>query len=497
MRISMLKLKNCLGIKELEFKPGQITLIEGEEKKGKTSILESIQRFFWNKSERAIFVYSEDGTTADKAEIYIDLDDGTTMKKYYNKESKPTTTGIYKGGMSPKNPETFLKTLVNERQLNPISLIFMPDKELTELVLSLIPIKVTPENLKEWLLEIPPFIDCSKHGLQVCKDVVDVYFTKRTDVNRRIKDLTGEVKGIKEKLPENYDPEAWRNVSLTEKYDAIKETIAKNDKIKAHRARVDGLTVAIESLRNQAKVDIADIKQKTTDGKKTTEDKIAELKMQITALESELAQADAVCVEKIKTTTEHYKALADTAEKGAEESRKYVAENPAIDIIPLETAHSEAEKMKSYVRTADDLKTKEIEFSTKETEAQNLTNKIEYMRTKPQMLLAMAEMPIKGISVDGQGNVLVNSRPIINLSGGERIRFVMNIVRATAGELKIILINGFESLSPKGQEEFIEECSGDGFQYIITHVTDGNLKITAINENGKRIDAETGEEVMI
>jgi len=497
MRISMLKLKNCLGIKELEFKPGQITLIEGEEKKGKTSILESIQRFFWNKSERASFVYSEDGTTADKAEIYIDLDDGTTMKKYYNKESKPTTTGIDKGGMSPKNPETFLKTLVNERQLNPISLIFMPDKELTELVLSLIPIKVTPENLKEWLLEIPPFIDCSKHGLQVCKDVVDVYFTKRTDVNRRIKDLTGEVKGIKEKLPENYDPEAWRNVSLTEKYDAIKETIAKNDKIKAHRARVDGLAVAIESLRNQAKVDIADIKQKTTDGKKTTEDKIAELKMQITALESELAQADAVCVEKIKTTTEHYKALADTAEKGAEESKKYVAENPTMDIIPLETAHSEAEKMKSYVRTADDLKTKETEFSTKETEAQNLTNKIEYMRTKPQMLLAMAEMPIKGISVDGQGNVLVNSRPIINLSGGERIRFVMNIVRATAGELKIILINGFESLSPKSQEEFIEECSGDVFQYIITRVTDGNLKITAINENGKRIDAETGEEVEV
>ena len=108
MRIAMLKLKNCLGIKELEFKPGQITLIEGEEKQGKTSILESIQRFFWNKSERASFVYKDDEGAAEKAETYIDLDDGTAMKKYVNSENKVTTTGIEKDGMSPKSPETFL-----------------------------------------------------------------------------------------------------------------------------------------------------------------------------------------------------------------------------------------------------------------------------------------------------------------------------------------------------------------------------------------------------
>jgi energy-coupling factor transporter ATP-binding protein EcfA2 len=496
MKISMLKLKNCLGIKELEFKPGQITLIEGEEGKGKTSILESIQRFFWNKSERSsTFVYKDDEGTAEKAETYIDLDDGTTMKKYINQENKVTTTGIEKDGLSPKKPEEFLKSLVNERQLNPISLIHMEDKELTDLILSLIPIKITEADVKEWLLESPPFIDYNKHGLQVCKDIEKAYFDKRTENNRKIKDLTGEVKGMKVKLPENYDVEAWRNVSLTEKYDAIKEAITKNDKIKEHQIRVDGLTATIESLRNQAKAGIADIKQKSTDGKKATEDKIAELKRQITALESELAQADAVCAEKIKTTTEHYKALADTAEKGAEESKKFVAENPIIDIIPLETAHSKAELMKSYVRTADDLKAKEAELFTKEEETEKLTVKIEYMRSKPQMLLANATMPVEGITVDGQGNVLINSRPIINLSGGERIKFVMSIVRATAGPLKIILIDGFEKLSPKGQAEFIKECAGDGYQYIITKVTEGELKITAINECGTAVNAETGEEI--
>ncbi len=495
MRISMLKLKNCLGIKELEFKPGQITLIEGEEKQGKTSILESIQRFFWNKSERASFVYKDDERSAEKAETYIDLDDGTTMKKYINSENKLTTTGIEKDGMSPKSPETFLKSLVNEKQLNPISLIYMGEKELADLVLSLMPIKVTEADAKEWLLEAPPFIDYNKHGLQVCKDIEKAFYDMRTKVNQRVKDLEGEVKGEIAKLPKDYDPEVWRNVSVTEKYEAIKAAITTNDKIKAHQAVVDGLTTSIESLRNQCKGDIADVKQKSADSKKATEDKITELKRQITALESELAQADAVCAEKVKTTTEHYKELANVAERSAETSKKYISDNPVIDIEPLETAHKEADVMKSYVRTADDLKEKQKELEAKKIESQKLTDKIEYMRTKPQMLLAGATMPVDGITVDGQGDVLVNSRPIINLSGGERIKFVMNIVRAIAGPLKIILINGFEALSPKSQKEFIAECTGDGYQYIITKVTDGALKITAIDEGGKARDAETGEVI--
>lgn len=495
MKISFLKLKNCLGVKELEFIPGQITLIEGAEKKGKTSILESIQRFFWNKSERDNFIYTDEGVPADKAETYIDLDDGTAMKKYINKENKITTTGIVKDGMSPKNPESFLKALVNENQLNPISLIYKSDKELSELILSLVPIKVTPENLKEWLLEVPPFIDCTKHGLQVCKDVVDVYFNKRTDVNRRVKDLTSEIKADKAKLPENYDPELWRNVSITEKYEAIREANKSNKEIEARQAKIDNMATDIENLQNHCKIDISGIKQKSVDDRKATFDKIDELKRQIAVLEGTLLQFDVTCDGKIKSTEEHYDGLMEDVKIAVHESKEYLEQHKAIDIEPLESAHKETEEMKSFVRSADDLKAKEIELEQKEKETETLTAKIEHMRNMPKMLLKTAKMPVDGISIDGSGNVLVNERPIINLSGGERIKFVMNIVRATAGELKIILINGFEALSPKGQEEFIKECSGDGFQYIITKVTDGDLKITSINDTGAAIDAQTGERV--
>jgi len=452
MKISLLKTKYCLGTKELDLNPGQITIIEGEEGKGKTSILESIQRFFYPNTERSVFVNSE----GERAEIYLDLDDGTTMKKYINKENKVTTTSIEKDGMSPKSPETFIKSLVSERQLNPISLVHMNDKELTALILSLIPIKVTEDDLKEWLLEVPAFVDCTKHGLQVCKDVEQAYFAKRTDLNRKVKDLTSEVKSLKEKLPEEYNVDEWREVSLQEKYEAISKANIINDNI--NRAKV---------VLDKSESDINKVKE-------ITAIEIGNLQKQI----KELQDKQQIQIDEIKFKT--------TAAK------EYIEKIKIIDIAPLEVAHKEAEEMKSYIRTADDLKAKEAELLNKESESEGLTKKIEYMRTKPQMLLAKAEMPIEGITVDGQGNVLINDRPIISLSGGERIKFVMAIVRATAGPLKIILIDGFEKLSSKGQKEFIDECSGDDFQYIITKVTDGDLKIKVIKD-GNTIDHETGE----
>jgi flagellar motor switch/type III secretory pathway protein FliN len=188
--------------------------------------------------------------------------------------------------------------------------------------------------------------------------------------------------------------------------------------------------------------------------------------------------------------------MTDTAKDEAKKSQIYLNANPAIDIEPLEKAYGDAEEMKSFIRSADDLKAKEAELATRETESQTLTDKIEYIRTKPQMLLAQATIPIKGITVDGQGNVLVYGRPPINLSGGERIRFAVNAARETANpDFKLILINGFEALSPTGQKEFIRECTGDGYRYIITKVSDGALRIVSISESGKAVDAETGEEI--
>lgn len=82
MKINKLKIKNILGIEEIKFKPGNITMIQGKSGTGKTSILEAIQRSITGKSERNCFVST---ATDEKGEVYIVMDDIELVKKFNKK----------------------------------------------------------------------------------------------------------------------------------------------------------------------------------------------------------------------------------------------------------------------------------------------------------------------------------------------------------------------------------------------------------------------------
>jgi hypothetical protein len=495
MKISLISLKNCLGIKELEFKPGKITLIDGTGKQGKTSIVESIQKTFTNTSERPEFVHSG----SDKAEMYLVLDDGTNIKKYINKQGKVTTVNVEKDGIKYSSAETFLKGLINENQLNPINLINMDDKDLSEYILSLIPIVVTADDLEKWIDTVPD-VNFNLHGLQVCKAVETFLYDKRTDINRTVRNLTVQVDDIKKKLPEKYDPEKWRNESLTEKYEEIRRANENNSKIKEQETIKNNLEQDIDELRVKCRVDITDVKEKFTNSKKFKEITISEkqnqiekLKQEIVLLEKDLENIDSNCNKEIKDVEEKYINFANERKQKTKQAEEYLSKNKTIEIEPLEKEHKKIEDMKSYIRTADSLIEKQNELKKNEKEANNLSNKLEIIRSKPTELLSKAKMPVDGLSVSDDGVVLIDNRPIKNLSGTERIEFVLDVVRESAGELKIILINGFESLSPSDQEAFIKKCNGDEFEYIITRVTDGLLRILQIDENGTIVDNNTGE----
>lgn len=498
MKISLVSLKNCLGIKELEFKPSKVTLIQGDVGQGKSSILETIKKVFTNIGERPEFVHSD----GDKAETFLVLDDGTNIKKYINKQGKVTTVNVEKNGMKPSAAETFLKNLVGEGQLNPISLIQKNDDELSELILSTIPIRVTKEDLQSWIEEIPLGIDLSKHGLQVCKEVEKYLYEKRRDINRDVETYKTEVKTLTEKLPLNYDPEEWRNVSQTEKYDEIKKAQEHNQKINQQQNLINSADIEIESLRSKCKAEIADAKEKYSKEKVDKESvinekkkQIEELKKEIAIIEKEVENIDNNCKNETERITNTYKELAENKKKEVEEAKKFIEKNEPISIEPLEKEHKEIENMKSYIRMADDLNDKKKKLTEVEAIRNDLTKKLEKIRNKPSELLAEAKMPIEGISISDDGKILINNRPIKNLSGGERIKFAVNLAKATAGECKVILIDGFEALSPSKQEGFIKECMNDDFEYIITEVTDGLLRILNINEDGSIVDASTGKQL--
>ena len=441
MKISLLRLKNCLGVKDLEFKPGKITIIQGAGKQGKTSVLESIEKTLYNTGKRPKFVFGG----ADKAETYLAFDDGTEVRKSINQDGKVTSVKIEKDGMSPRSPETFLKGLVGEKQLNPVEFIGKSDKEQVDTILGIMPITVTAADIKEWVGDNIK-VNTDQHGLKVCKDVEDYLFNFRTEVNRDLKATIADVDNIKMKIPPTYNVEEWRDISLTEKYEAIAAANKTNGNILRAKTAIDNL-----------------------------EGKTAVINSEINAKISKLEQE----IEGLKQ-----KAIEQAAEENAiaDAAKKYIETNAVIDIAPLETALKTAEEMKAFVKIADELKQKQDILIHTELEAKNLTAKLEVIRSKPAELLAKSEMPITGLTVV-DGNILINNLPIKNLCGTEKIELALEIAKATAKDLKVILVDGLEALSTEDMNTFIEKCKDDDFQYIITRVTSGAL--TIINEDGE------------
>jgi len=452
MKLSAISEKGCLGIKEFECKPGKFTLIKGAKGVGKTSVVETLKMFFTNKFDRSVFV----NTDSEKGEVMLAFDDGMTAKKTYHPAGGTPSANIDINGMKPKSPEKYLKSLMSDAQINPVSFVGLSEKEQTETVLNTIPMSLTPEQVTEIWGELPEDIDTDQHALKLCKAIENHYFSKRTGINSEIKNLKANISDLKAKLPNGYDVEKWRDAKATDTMKEINEASEHNKYVancKNLVAQADSQKQSIQAIANAENA--------------TRQSKIAALLEQVEMLKAQQTAA----TDKVKTD------CAAVDEK-VSKAQTWLNENKEIEIQPLQDKAEEIETMKGFVLSADDLFCKETNLKAKETEEKDLSFKIDLARSEPAKLLKSAKMPIEGLGIDGSGNIVINGRPIKNLSDGEKIEFALNIAKATSGPLKLILINGFEALNPAEQQKFIDSVADDEYQYIITCVADGGLNVT-------------------
>lgn len=444
--------KGCLGLEFFECKPGKITMIKGAKAKGKTSVLETLGTFFTNKGERPDFINSN----SDKGEVVLTFDNGMTAKKIYHSAGGAPYVNIDDNGMRPNMPEKYLKGLISDEQINPISFISKSEKEQTEEILKAIPMKLKPDQVTAIWGEIPEKIDTSKHALKVCKDIETYYLEKRRDVNAEVKALDANITDLKAKLPDGYDAEKWRDAKATDVMTEINEATENNKHVTACQNLIAQAEDQKKSIQTIAKAQAA-----------TKQAKIDDLAAQVKKLKEEKAAITG------KTTTD-----CATVDEKVRKATQWLAENEEILIQPLQDKAEEIEIMKGFILSADDLVCKNVEIEKKKKEADTLTHNINLARSEPAKLLKEAEMPIEGLGIDEDGNVRINGRPVANLSGGERIEVALKIAKATSGPLKLILINGFEALDKESQDAFIAKIKEDEYQYIITCVASGELTVT-------------------
>lgn len=174
MQISRLEISNFVGISELKIDLGKVNTLSGGCGVGKTSIIEAIQKAFSNKNERVDVI--RHGTNT--ATIFIKTDTGLEIDRKI-RSTKSDYLRVRKQGEAVPSTEKYLKQFLNGELFKPLEFCAKSPTEQAKIILNMLEIPWTMEDITNWLGEIPTDVNYEEHILQVVNQVVRNYFSQR------------------------------------------------------------------------------------------------------------------------------------------------------------------------------------------------------------------------------------------------------------------------------------------------------------------------------
>ena len=246
MKIKRLEIKNYIGVKELNWSPKTgVNVLKGVKASGKTSILEAIETAFTNLKRRSEVVRHGE----DEATLYVETDNGIEIDRRIRTEKSDY---LKVKGDGAASTEGYLRQFVNGDVFRPLDFVNMNIKEQTAIILNMIQINWSTEDIISWFGIEPDGINFDKHILQVLKDIEVKYYKEREEVNRQIATLKVQCESIKKELPGNYDGEEWRAKNIQEYYNKISEAQSINNLIDKAQALEEGIENKIAAINADA-----------------------------------------------------------------------------------------------------------------------------------------------------------------------------------------------------------------------------------------------------
>lgn len=269
MKISRLRAENFLGIRERELDLKKINYVKGPKGSGKTSIVEAVEKVFTNKNRRTELV--RHGKT--EACLYVKTDDGLEIDRKIRTE-KSDYLRIRKNEVAAPSTERFLRGMIQGEIFRPLDWINLSVKEQTKSILAMLEIGWSMEQINEWFGEVPSGdnINYDMHILQILKAIESKYFKERETVNREIKELEIQVKGMMDELPAGYDGDKWRDKKLQEYYSKVTEAQKINHYIEEAKTLKENFESKVASIKAQAEGEKSKVKLKYAEQKQDIKD---------------------------------------------------------------------------------------------------------------------------------------------------------------------------------------------------------------------------------
>lgn len=428
LKIIRLEAENVKKIKAIEITPdGSTIVISGKNEQGKSSVLDSIWFALGGKAAtKGLKKPIRDGE--EKAHVTVDLGD-IIVKRTWTANDKSYLTIENKDGFSMKSPQAVLDSLIGNLSFDPLAFSNMDDKEQKEILLDLVDIGI---DLEEWE-----------------KDRTEAY-EERTGVNRKVKELEGQLAG----LPEPDKDAPTEEVSAAD----IMSEITKAQKVKTEND-------AKRTLLNTKRTEIGVLDERLVAGDKAIAELMTRLE-QCEALKATIKEEIKGHRTELLTLNKECTALVDPDMdafqknlENIEETNKTVREN---------------QKRVDAQKSLDNAK----------KESQTLTDELTGMDKDKSDAIEKAEFPIEHLGFDETG-VTYKDIPFGQCSAAERLRVSLSIAIAINPKLRVLRITD-GSLLDKANLNIIKEMVKEhDYQLWLEQVMD--------NPDGASVYIEDGE----
>lgn len=477
MRTTKIKIKNMFGITEQELDGSSIELT-GSNGTGKTSVIDAVRYALTNNSNRDYII--KNGET--EGEIIVETDAGLFIDRK-KRSGKADYKSVKDNGLDVSSPESFLKTLFTELQLNPVEFTRLSPKEQNRIILDLIEFDWDLNWIKEQFGEIPPGVDYGQNILQVLFDIQSEngeYFQRRQNINRDIRNKRAFIADIAKDIPDGYNAEKWSGYDFIGKSDELSKIRERNSRIQRAKLFLDSYQNKIRALQADSEIKKGEVTSQFSARREALIKSIEQLKAEIAAANEEIGQMQEKIKDKFSVIDSEFEVKKAQLDKDMSVATDY-ADKTAEDVSALESELSEAKEMIKHLNEYGRMKTMQHELDMLIGQSAVLTEKIELARTLPGEILKSATLPIDGLTIDENGMPLIHGLPVSNLSEGEKLDLCVDVAISNPNALQIILLDGTEKLSDENRNRLYEKCRSKGLQFIAARTTNDNeLQVTKL-----------------
>ncbi|MBU2701103.1 exonuclease SbcC [Sporomusaceae bacterium BoRhaA] len=442
MKIKAIKINNFLGIDEFNYNPGNLNVFEGPKGSGKSSILEGIETAASNNKRRTEIIKHGN----DEATLFIETDTGLEIDRRL-RNTKADYLKLRQQGEGIKSTEAELRKLISGDIFRPLDFINLDASKQTAIILSMIKMQYSDEEINGWFgQDVLSNINTSKHLLQVLKDIEVAKYKEREEVNREIKLLEGQVKGIESELPPNYDGEEWKVLKVQDYYNKVAEKQKINNYIEdAKRLQVsieektEAIKAAAEGAKSKIKIKFTEQRQDLKDIVELSKGKIekannvinssadkleieqnkltAAMNEEIAAVKAKYANSGKLLVQKINNEITEQKETINIQNQKISAKEQEILSLSGLEKQELKAediaAESEIEKEKLRVgKAAEYLKQHEVtDIEPLQAEADKVADMQSYLREWDRMLdIRDGKLFTKKAYADSLTNIIETAR---------------------------------------------------------------------------------------